>query len=360
MAVVDVVAALNSDPCDVAILQQQCKLLQQPEIVGNTNIDNENQDRVGDDSVNNTTRRARENPHTGSQITIRSGTGKVTGYNKPGTEDCLGLASVPKITYLQEQLALRDAKTVAMEQRMSQLFHAVKDLQQRWWQPMLFIDMPERQQQIKPLGSYTVSPQGYDDKWGCTLTANDKIQFSGGKDDEHVLEEENKENMMPRDGRSQQYNASTPQTRRTRRRKIRDEEEQIGRPLKCVWSTKHPEGNTMAEKGSPYYRNFPESRQRNIHPTDNDSHANAGFQISDIICYSKSILQVIASCTHLTEFFPSPPSKDHQHFRLYYEFANVIHSMVTGRPDVVNPYNFVEIFKAYHNFFDANECTYVL
>jgi hypothetical protein len=58
----------------------------------------------------------------------------------------------------------------------------------------------------------------------------------------------------------QQYNASTPQTRGTKRRKIRDEEEQIARPLKRVQSTKHPEGNTMAEKGSPYYKNFPESR----------------------------------------------------------------------------------------------------
>ena len=59
---------------------------------------------------------------------------------------------------------LRDAKIVAMEQRMSQLFHAMKDLQQGWWQPMLFIDMPKRQQQIKPLGSYTMSPQGHNDK----------------------------------------------------------------------------------------------------------------------------------------------------------------------------------------------------
>jgi hypothetical protein len=36
---------------------------------------------------------------------------------------------------------------------------------------------------------------------------------------------------------------------------------------------KHSEGNTMAEKGSPYYRNFPESQQYNINPTDSDSHA---------------------------------------------------------------------------------------
>jgi hypothetical protein len=38
--------------------------------------------------------------------------------------------------------------------------------------------MLERQQQMEPLGSYTMSPQGYDDEWGCALTANNKIQFS--------------------------------------------------------------------------------------------------------------------------------------------------------------------------------------
>jgi hypothetical protein len=55
MGVVDIVAALNSDPRDVAILQQQRTSLQQPEIVGNTNINNENQEQGGDDSVNNAT-----------------------------------------------------------------------------------------------------------------------------------------------------------------------------------------------------------------------------------------------------------------------------------------------------------------
>ncbi len=162
---------------------------------------------------------------------------------------------------------------------------------------------------------------------------------------------------MPRDGRSQQNSNSTPQTRGTRRRKMRDEENRNTHPLICDQTTKHPEGNTTAEKGSPYYRIFPESQQRNIHDTDSDSHANAGFQNSDIICYSNSILQVIASCTHLTEFFLSPPSKDYQQFTLYYKFANVIHSMITGRPDVVNPYNFLEIFKSNHKSFDAYECT---
>ncbi len=87
-----------------------------------------------------------------------------------------------------------------MEQSISQLIHAVRGLQQRWWQPMSIIDMPDIQQQIEPLPSYTMNHQEYDDKQGCTLTANNESQFSGGKDEERDLEEVNKDNTMPRDG----------------------------------------------------------------------------------------------------------------------------------------------------------------
>jgi hypothetical protein len=225
---------------------------------------------------------------------------------------------------------------------------------------MSIIDMPDMQRPIKFLRSYTMSHQDNDKEWSCTSTANDKSRFSGVEDDERIADKVNKDNMMPRDGRLQQFNNSTPQTRGTRRRKMRDEENRNARLLKCVQTTKHPEGDTTAEKRSPHYRNFPKSQQCNIHDTDSDSHANTGLQNSDVICYSNFILQVIASCTHLTEFFLSPPSKDHRCFTLYYKFANVIHSMMTGGPDVVNPYNFVEIFKSNHKSFDANECTYIL
>jgi ubiquitin C-terminal hydrolase len=55
----------------------------------------------------------------------------------------------------------------------------------------------------------------------------------------------------------------------------------------------------MAEKGSPYYRNFPMFRQPNINDPDSDSHAITGLQNSDVICYLNSILQEIESFTHL-------------------------------------------------------------
>ncbi len=80
MGMVDVVAALNCDPRDVAIWQQQRTSSQHPEIIGNTNINNENQEQGGDDSVANATGQARENPDTGHQITTWTGTGKVAGY----------------------------------------------------------------------------------------------------------------------------------------------------------------------------------------------------------------------------------------------------------------------------------------
>ncbi len=123
---------------------------------------------------------------------------------------------MPTITYLQEQLALRDAKIVAMEQNISQLKHALRDLQQRSWQPMLIIDMPDMQRPIKFLGSYTMSHQDNDDGWGCTSTANIKSQFSGVKDDKCIADKVNKDNTTTRDGQSQQYKDSTPQTRGTR------------------------------------------------------------------------------------------------------------------------------------------------
>jgi hypothetical protein len=65
---------------------------------------------------------------------------------------------------------------------------------------MSIIDMPDMQQPIEPLGSYTMSHQDYNNKWGCTLTTNNESQFSGGEHDERVLEKANKDNVMPRDG----------------------------------------------------------------------------------------------------------------------------------------------------------------
>jgi hypothetical protein len=119
--------------------------------------------------------------------------------------------------------------------------HAVRDLQQRSWQPTLITDMPDMQQPIEFLGSYMMSHQDNDNKWGCTSTTNNKSQFSSVENNKRVADKINKDNMTPRHGQLQKYNNSTPQTMGTRRRKMRDEENWNAHPLKHVQSNKHPE-----------------------------------------------------------------------------------------------------------------------
>jgi hypothetical protein len=60
------------------------------------------------------------------------------------------------------------------------------------------------------------------------------LYSSDDEDDKSVLEVVNKDNKMPRDGQSQQHNTSTPQMRGTRRKKIRDEEEQNAHLLRVL------------------------------------------------------------------------------------------------------------------------------
>jgi hypothetical protein len=79
-----------------------------------------------------------------------------------------------------------------------------------------------------------MSHQDNDNKWGCTSTANNDSWFSSVEDDKHIADKVNKDNTMPRDGGLQQYNNSTPQTKATRRRKMRDEENQNARLLRLL------------------------------------------------------------------------------------------------------------------------------
>ena len=110
-------------------------------------------DHLRDDDVDNATRRVvgflqgREDP----QITTRTGNGEVeVGFNELRTEDHLGVAMVPTIRYLQQQLELRDTKISALEQRMSALHDSVEALQDRWRQSM------SRQQNGASIESLTI------------------------------------------------------------------------------------------------------------------------------------------------------------------------------------------------------------
>ena len=47
----------------------------------------------------------------------------------------------------------------------------------------------------------------------------------------------------------------------------------------------------------------------------------------------------------MSDFLQTPPNEEHQRFPLYYEFASVMSSMVSGQESVVNPTWFVDLFR---------------
>ncbi len=94
--------------------------------------------------------------------------------------------------------------------------------------------------------------------------------------------------------------------------------------------------------GTQYYRN--EFIQRsNKHHIATDGR-NAGLVNNNVLCYANAIFQIIASCGCLKESLSNPPSMAHQHFSLYYNFASVISSMISGENEVVNPMIFTNVF----------------
>jgi hypothetical protein len=107
--------------------------------------------------------------------------------------------------------------------------------------------------------------------------------------------------------------------------------------------TKRTKAPNNEEKESPYYRNF--TPRRNNIPTSVTTNAHAGLRNCDVICYSNAIFQCIASCIHVSDFLQTPPSVEHQQFPLYYTFASVINSMVSGQDAVVDPTSFVNLFR---------------
>ena len=95
--------------------------------------------------------------------------------------------------------------------------------------------------------------------------------------------------------------------------------------------------------GSPYYRDFQARRTNAPDPVIADAHA--GLINCDVVCYSNAIFQCIASCIHVSDFLQTPPNEEHQRFPLYYEFASVMSSMVSGQESVVDPTSFVDLFR---------------
>ena len=108
-----------------------------------------------------------------------------------------------------------------------------------------------------------------------------------------------------------------------------------------------------------YYTTFKESR-RNRRQIISDGR-NAGLKNNNIICYANSIFQIITRCNQLNKYLPIPPSEYHRHFSLYYEFSNVISSMISSEcNDVVDSQNFMDVFMTKCPQFNGNQRTYCI
>jgi hypothetical protein len=60
----------------------------------------------------------------------------------------------------------------------------------------------------------------------------------------------------------------------------------------------------------------------------------------------------IASCIHVSDFLQTPPNEEHPRFPLYYAFASVMSSMVSGQESVGDPTSFINLFRENHENYD--------
>jgi ubiquitin C-terminal hydrolase len=94
--------------------------------------------------------------------------------------------------------------------------------------------------------------------------------------------------------------------------------------------------------------------------TKNRAIRNAGLVNNNVLCYANAIFQIIASCGCLNESLSNPPSMAHQHFRLYYNFASVISSMISGGNEAVNQMIFTTVFSERAPQFNNEQRKYLL
>ena len=111
--------------------------------------------------------------------------------------------------------------------------------------------------------------------------------------------------------------------------------------------------------GIQYYRNFSNQRSNRHHIAPDDGR-NAGLVNNNVLCYANTIFQIIASCGCLNESLSNPPNMAHQHFRLYYNFASVISSMISGGNEAVNPMIFTTVVSERAPQFNNEQRKYLL
>ena len=114
------------------------------------------------------------------------------------------------------------------------------------------------------------------------------------------------------------------------------------------------------EATNPYYRNdFINNQRSNTYRIATDGR-NARLENNNVLCYANAIFQIIASCGCLNESLSNPPNIAHQHFSLYFNFASVISSMISGGNEAVDPIIFTTVFSNRAPQFNNEQRKYLL
>jgi hypothetical protein len=260
--------------------------------------------------------------------------------------------NVPTSSHLQGEFQVRDGRINALE----------REVQQMSAQLNIFQEQMNRTTVTRP----TDLELAFRD--GCTGSPFDfslNTTLERHMNDEIMDQRRDNERQRCPAGTNEELRTNTPRRRTARKHPGIIDENNLEQPrvleqetLQRSTAQEEPERREEVA-GIQYYRNFSNQRS-NRHHIANDGGRNAGLVNNNVLCYANAIFQIIASCGCLNESLSNPPNMAHQHFSLYYNFASVISSMISGGNEAVNPNNFTNVFSERVPQFDNEQRKYLL
>ena len=271
--------------------------------------------------------------------------------------------NVPTSSHLQREFQVRDGRINALEIELQGRINALeREVQQMSAQLNIFQEQMNRTTVTRP----TEVELAFRD--GCTGSPFDfslNTTLERHMNDEIMDQRRDNERQRCPAGTNEELRTNTPRRRTARKHPGIIDENNLEQPrvleqetLQRSTAQEEPERREEVA-GIQYYRNFSNQRS-NRHRIANDDGRNAGLVNNNVLCYANAIFQIIASCGCLNESLSNPPNMAHQHFSLYYNFASVISSMISGGNEAVNPNNFTNVFSERVPQFENEQRKYLL
>ena len=271
--------------------------------------------------------------------------------------------NVPTSSHLQSEFQVRDGRINALEIELQGRINALeREVQQMSAQLNIFQEQMNSTTVTRP----TEVELAFRD--GCTGSPFDfslNTTLERHMNDEIMEQRRDNERQRCPAGTNEELRTNTPRRRTARKHPEIIDENNHEQPrvleqetLQRSTAQEEPERREEVA-GIQYYRNFSNQRS-NRHRIANDGGRNAGLVNNNVLCYANAIFQIIASCGCLNESLSNPPNMDHQHFRLYYNFASVISSMISGGNEAVDPIIFTTVFSERVPQFENEQRKYLL